>query len=54
MKYMTVLDAVLSSDTTTLRIIKQYTSRQYKLMRINQSDKLFKRMIDAQDAMVST
>lgn len=47
---MTVFDAVLSSDTTTLRIIKQY-EQAVQAYADDQSDKLFKRMMDAQDAM---
>ncbi len=47
---MTVFDAVLSSDTTTLRIIKQY-EQTVQAYADDQSDKLFKRMMDAQDAM---
>lgn len=47
---MTVFDAVLSSDTTTLRIIKQY-EQAVQAYADDQSDKLLKRMMDAQDAM---
>ncbi|HDG6944145.1 TPA: ABC-F family ATP-binding cassette domain-containing protein, partial [Staphylococcus aureus] len=43
---MTVFDAVLSSDTTTLRIIKQY-EQTVQAYADDQSDKLFKRMMDA-------
>ena len=47
---MTVFEAVLSSDTPTLKVIKDYEQavNQYA---INQSDKQFQIMMEAQEMM---